>query len=247
MRRICTVLARAGSVGVPGKNVRPLGEVPLIAHSIRHARRSGLFDAVVVSTDDAEARSIAEAEGVELVIERPAELASATAGKVPAIVHAVETAEQQFGVTFDVVVDLDVTSPLRLPEDVVAAVVMLEGDVTASNVITGAPARRSPYFNLVERAVEAPEGGVRLVRASDPPLLRRQDAPECFDMNASIYVWRRQTLTVDLPVVNAGTRLHVMPEERSHDVDTELDWSIVTYLYSLRGGGALELLPEVGA
>ena len=231
MRRICTVLARAGSVGVPGKNVRPLGGVPLIVHSIRHARQSGLFDAVVVSTDDPVARGMAEAEGVDLVIDRPSELASATAGKVPAIVHAVETAERQLGLTFDVVVDLDVTSPLRLAEDVVAAVAMLEGDATASNVITGAPARRSPYFNLVERT---PEGAVRVVRESDPPILRRQDAPDCFDMNASIYVWRRATLSADLPVVNPGTRLHVMPEERSYDVDSELDWSIVTHLLALR-------------
>jgi N-acylneuraminate cytidylyltransferase/CMP-N,N'-diacetyllegionaminic acid synthase len=180
------------------------------------------------------ARSIAEAEGVDLVIERPAELASATAGKVPAIAHAVETAERTLGITFDVVVDLDVTSPLRIPGDVVAAVEMLEADTTANNVITGAPARRSPYFNLVERTAGAPEGGVQLVRASDPPLLRRQDAPECFDMNASIYVWWRATLSPDLPVVNPGTRLYVMPDERSYDVDSELDWSIVTHLYSLR-------------
>jgi spore coat polysaccharide biosynthesis protein SpsF (cytidylyltransferase family) len=75
MRRVCTVLARAGSVGVPGKNVRLLGGVPLIVHSIRHARATGLFDAVVVSTDDPEARRIAEDAGVDLVIERPAELA----------------------------------------------------------------------------------------------------------------------------------------------------------------------------
>jgi CMP-N-acetylneuraminic acid synthetase len=238
MRRICTVLARAGSVGVPGKNVRLLGGVPLIVHSIRHARQSGLFDAVVVSTDDPVALSIAEAERVELVVERPAELASATAGKVPAIVHAVETAEQQLGLTFDVVVDLDVTSPLRLAEDVVAAVAMLEGDATASNVITAAPARRSPYFNLVERTSD---GGVRVVRAYDPPLLRRQDAPDCFDMNASIYAWRRATLSADLPVVNPGTRLYVMPEERSYDVDSELDWSIVAHLHSLRGGDTSEL------
>ena len=231
MRRICTVLARAGSVGVPGKNVRHLGGVPLIVHSIRHAQQSGLFDAIIVSSDDPVARGLAETEGVELVIDRPVALASPTAGKVPAIVHAVETAEQQLRIAFDVVVDLDVTSPLRLPEDIVAAVAMLEGDATASNVITGSPARRSPYFNLVERT---PEGRVKVARPSDPPLVRRQDAPDCFDMNASIYVCRRATLTADLPVVNPGSRLYVMPGERSHDVDSELDWSIVTHLYSLR-------------
>jgi CMP-N,N'-diacetyllegionaminic acid synthase len=237
MRRICTVLARAGSVGVPGKNTRLLGGVPLIAHSIRHARATGLFDAVVVSTDDPEVRRIAEDEKVDIVVARPSELATASAGKVPAIVHAVETAEAELGRGFDVVVDLDVTSPLRTPEDILAAVALLEADAEAANVITAAPARRSPYFNLVERA---PDGSVRLVRPSDPPLLRRQDAPECFDMNASIYVWWRATLSADLPVVNTGTRLHVMPEERSHDVDSELDWSIVTHLHVLRYGAREE-------
>jgi N-acylneuraminate cytidylyltransferase/CMP-N,N'-diacetyllegionaminic acid synthase len=126
-----------------------------------------------------------------------------------------------------------VTSPLRRPDDIVAAVALLEADPAAANVITAAPARRSPYFNLVERA---PDGSVRLVRPSDPPILRRQDAPECFDMNASIYVWRRARLSAELPVVNQETRLHVMPEERSHDIDSELDWSIVTYLHGLQVG-----------
>jgi len=233
MRRVCTVLARAGSVGVPGKNVRLLGGVPLIVHSIRHARATGLFDAVVVSTDDPEVRRIAQDEGVDLVVERPAELATATAGKVPAIVHAVEVAEATLGGSFDVVVDLDATSPLRLPDDVVAAVALLERDPDAVNVITAAPARRSPYFNLVERR---PDGGVQLARPTDPPVLRRQDAPDCFDMNASIYVWWRATLQAGLAVINPGTRLHVMPEERSHDVDSELDWRIVTHLHALATG-----------
>ena len=234
MRRVCTVLARAGSVGVPGKNVRLLGGVPLIVHSIRHARAAGLFDAVVVSTDDPEVRRIAEDAGVDLVIERPAELATSTAGKVAAIVHAVEVAEATLGGRFDVVVDLDATSPLRIPDDVVAAVALLESDPDAANVITAAPARRSPYFNLVERS---PDGVVQLARPTNPPVLRRQDAPDCFDMNASIYVWWRAILQVGLPVVNPGTRLHVMPEERSHDIDSELDWSIVTHLHGLAADG----------
>jgi N-acylneuraminate cytidylyltransferase/CMP-N,N'-diacetyllegionaminic acid synthase len=207
--------------------------VPLVAHSIRHAQGSGLFDAVIVSTDDQEVRRIAENERVDLVVERPKDLATATAGKVAAILHAVKAAEGELGQSFDIVVDLDVTSPLRVPEDIVAAVALLEADQEVANVITGSPARRSPYFNLVERE---DGGAVRLVRPPDRPLLRRQDAPECFDMNASIYVWRRRALSPDLPIVNPSTRLHVMPEERSHDVDSELDWTIVAHLYTLRDG-----------
>ncbi len=231
MSRICTVLARAGSMGVPGKNSRMIAGAPLVTHSIRHGRQSGLFDAIVISTDDENVRRIAEAEGVDLVVERPAELATSTAGKLPAILHAVELAESSLGVQFEVVVDLDATSPLRVPEDVVAAVALLEGDPDAANVITASPARRSPYFNLVERGAD---DTIRLVRPTDPPLLRRQDAPECFDMNASIYVWRRAALQSGAPVVNPGTRLHVMPEERSHDIDTEHDWAIVSHLLARR-------------
>ena len=237
MKRVCTILARAGSRGAPGKNTRLLGGVPLVTHSIRHAQATGLFDTVVVSTDDPAVRRIAEGEQVDLVIVRPAELASATAGKLPAVVHAVEAAEVQLGRDFDVVIDLDVTSPLRTPEDIAAAVNLLEADTGVTNVITGTPARRSPFFNLVERA---PDGTVSLVRPTDPPILRRQDAPECFDMNASVYVWWRARLSAGLPVVNPGTRLHVMPEERSHDIDSELDWSIVTYLHGLANGLAAD-------
>lgn len=236
MMRICTVLARAGSTGVPGKNVRELAGLPLVSHTIRHARSAGLFDHIVVSTDDPRVRRIAEDEKVDMVIERPAALATATAGKLPAIIHAVDEAERRLGVRFDTVVDLDVTSPLRIPGDIVEAVALLERDQAAANVITAAPARRSPYFNLIERTAD---GSVRLVRELDPPILRRQDAPECFDMNASIYVWRRAILQEQIPVVNPGTRVLVMPEVRSHDIDSELDWSIVSHLldHPDRSGG----------
>ena len=235
MRRLCTVLARAGSTGVPGKNLRPLGGVPLVMHSIRHARATGLFDAVAVSSDDARVLALAREAGVEVVVERPAALATATAGKLPAVLHCVEAAERATGAPFDVVVDLDVTSPLRLPADIVAAVALLEGDPEADNVITVAPARRSPYFNLVEGTAE---GRVRLVRELDPPPLRRQDVPACFDMNASVYVWRRAALTPDARVIGPRTLAHVMPEERSLDVDSELDWDLVVHLYARATGGA---------
>lgn len=234
MRRVCTVLARAGSTGVPGKNLRPLGGVPLVAHSIRHARATGLFDAVAVSTDDPAVRAVARDEGVDVLVERPTDLATATAAKLPAVLHCVEAAERAAGGRFDVVVDLDVTSPLRLPADITAAVALLEAHPEAGNVITVAPARRSPYFNLVEGAAG---GLVRLVRELDPPPVRRQDVPACFDMNASVYVWWRHALTPDARVIGPATLAHVMPEERSLDVDSELDWDLVVHLYARARAG----------
>jgi N-acylneuraminate cytidylyltransferase/CMP-N,N'-diacetyllegionaminic acid synthase len=101
----------------------------------------------------------------------------------------------------------------------------------ASSVITGCAARRSPYFNLVELDKR---GAVRVSKSADPPVVRRQDAPLCFDMNASIYVWRRRVLLHDPRVFYTDTRLYVMPEERSVDIDTELDFEWVEYLLRRR-------------
>jgi N-acylneuraminate cytidylyltransferase/CMP-N,N'-diacetyllegionaminic acid synthase len=71
-------------------------------------------------------------------------------------------------------------------------------------------------------------------KSADPPVVRRQDAPLCFDMNASIYVWRRRVLLHDPRVFYTDTRLYVMPEERSVDIDTELDFEWVEYLLRRR-------------
>lgn len=225
--RICTITVRGGSKGVPGKNWRPIEGIPLFAHSVRHAVASGLFDRIAVSSDAPEVLDHAAEYGATDVIVRPAELASDTAGKVPAIVHAVLEVERIAGVTFDTVVDLDATSPLRELSDITGAVELFEtGGI--DSVITGAEAHRNPYFNLVERD---PATGVVAVSKQPPPgLLRRQDVPPAFDMNASVYVWRRDALVADPKVFYPTTRLYEMPPERSHDIDSELDFELVSWL-----------------
>jgi N-acylneuraminate cytidylyltransferase/CMP-N,N'-diacetyllegionaminic acid synthase len=230
MSLLCTVCARGGSKGVPGKNLRPLLGKPLIAHTLEQAKQSGLFAAVAVSSDSAEILEAARRHGADVLVRRPEEMATDSAPKVPAIRHCLETAERELGCRFPVFVDLDVTSPLRLPEDIAGAVRLLE-TTGASSVITGALARRSPYFNLVE--LDA--GGVpRLCKRLDAPLARRQDAPRCFDMNASIYVWRREAFLAAPAVFYDDTRLFEMPEERSIDIDSAVDWDVVQLLMTRR-------------
>jgi CMP-N,N'-diacetyllegionaminic acid synthase len=230
MKRICSVCARAGSKGVKGKNVRPLAGVPLIAHSLRHAVESGLFDVIAVSSDSPELLAIAQQHGAGILVVRPAEMATDTAAKLPVIRHCVAEAEARTGWRFDTCVDLDATSPLRSVEDVRAVVELLESS-HAGNVITAMPARRSPYFNMVE---VADDGVVRLSKPVSPSFVRRQDAPACFDMNASIYAWTRDALMSERGLFNLDTRLHVMPEERSIDIDSELDFQFVEFLMSQR-------------
>ena len=230
MKRICTICARGGSKGVKNKNVRELAGKPLIALSVQQARESCLFNLIAVSSDSAEILDVAHNHGADLVIERPAELASDTSAKIPAIRHCVEQAEYFFSEPFDVIVDLDATSPLRLAEDIQGAVDLLERN-NVSNVITAAPSQRSPYFNLIELG---DDGVVRLSKSLAKPIVRRQDSPQCFDMNASIYVWTRTALFESPTLFNADTRLFVMPEERSIDIDSELDFEIVEFIMKKR-------------
>jgi CMP-N,N'-diacetyllegionaminic acid synthase len=225
--RICTIAVRGGSKGVPGKNWRMLDGLPLFAHSVGHAVATGLFDRIVVSSDAHEVLDRAMEFGATDIVDRPAELAADTAGKVPAIVHAVMDIERRAQTTFDTVVDLDATSPLRVPADVIGAVDLLESTGVES-VITGSEAHRSPYFNLVE--VDPTTDVVALSKKLGNGFLRRQDVPHTYDMNASVYVWNRDALLATPGVFFPTTRLYEMPPERSHDIDSELDFEIVTLM-----------------
>lgn len=230
MKRLCTVCARGGSKGVKGKNVRLLLGKPLIVHTIEAAKASKIFDLIAVSSDSDAILEVARAAGCDYLIRRPDEMATDQAGKLPAIRHCVEEVERLSGQRFDTLVDLDATSPLRIPEDIVNAVNLLD-ESGAEVVITTMPSRRSPYFNLVELNED---GFVRLSKPPEKRILRRQDAPQCFDMNASIYVWRHDAMFAYDNIFEAATRLYVMPEERSIDIDSELDFRFVEYVLQTR-------------
>lgn len=232
MNRICTICARGGSKGVENKNIKLLAGKPLIAHSILQAKESGLFDSIAVSSDSSEILEVANTFGADILVRRPMELATDQAAKLPVIQHCLIEAEEQLGRQFDVIVDLDATSPLRSIEDIQTAVSIYELDIEADNLITGAPSRRSPYFNLVE--VDR-EGNATLSKMLDTQVIRRQDAPKCYDMNASIYIWRRETLLNSSTVFLKRTVLYEMPEERSIDIDSPLDFEFVSFLAERRG------------
>ncbi|MGY3034701.1 CMP-N,N'-diacetyllegionaminic acid synthase [Bradyrhizobium sp. USDA 4354] len=230
MSLLCTICARGGSKGVVGKNARDLLGRPVLAWSIAQARDTGLFDAIAFSSDSDALLEAAVKAGADIVVKRPDEMATDTAPKLPAIRHCLEQAIAQMGTTPEIFVDLDVTSPLRLASDITGAVALLR-ESGARNVITGAPARRSPYFNLVEQRTD---GSVGLSKSANPPVTRRQDAPRCFDMNASIYVWRVAPFLEQPAVFYPDTRLFEMPEERSIDIDSDLDFALVELLLRQR-------------
>jgi N-acylneuraminate cytidylyltransferase/CMP-N,N'-diacetyllegionaminic acid synthase len=111
--------------------------------------------------------------------------------------------------------------------DIHSAVALLE-TAGIESVVTASEARRSPYFNLIE--VDSQSGHVGVVKPLPDGILRRQDAPKTFDMNASIYVWNRDALVAEPRVFYPSTRIFEMPPERSLDIDSEFDFEIVRWL-----------------
>ena len=199
---------------------------PLIVHTIEQALRCSKIDTVYVSTDDQEIAAIARKAGATVPFLRPAELATDQAGKLDVIRHLVSAVAKKEG-NPDIVVDLDPTSPLRTIDDIEACIAALEKP-GVDNVITAFPAEKNPYFNMVENN---PEGWARLCKKGS--FVRRQDAPNVYSMNASIYVWRLDSLPMGL--FDGNTYLYVMPRERSIDIDSEIDFDLVELYMHRRG------------
>ena len=220
---IITICARGGSAGVPGKNIRTLCGKPLIGWTIEQAFASKIADHVFVSTDSEAIATVARDFGAQVPFLRPAELATSTAGKLPVIQHLVEWVEANRG-KVDSIVDLDPTSPLRDVADIQTCFGMLDGATDV--VITGYQADKNPYFNMVELKAN---GSYERVCQPDNEVLGRQSAPAVFAMNASIYAWHRRSLASSL-WDSDRIRLHVMPRERSIDIDHEIDFDLVALL-----------------
>lgn len=225
-RILCTICARGGSKGVANKNIKPLLGKPLIAYTIEQAQQTGLFEHIIVSTDSDEIARTAQEYGAEVFFKRPAELSTDNAPKIPVIRHAFCESEKHFQKTFDALIDLDATSPLRNAADIQEAFNLFSSG-HYDNLITAMPSRRSPYFNLIEQTAD---GKVTLSKPPTHTIVRRQDAPACYDMNASIYIWTRDALLTHDTVFLQNTGLYVMPEERSIDIDSELDFKFVEFL-----------------
>lgn len=227
---LCTICARGGSKGVKNKNIKKLNGKPLIAYTIEQAKASGLFEHIVISTDSDDIANIAKQYGAEVFFKRSSEMASDTAGKLDVIRDAFKRSEKYYNKTFDYLIDLDATAPLRIVEDIIDSFNQFKEN-SNDNLITAMPSRRSPYFNLVE---QDKDGKVYLSKKLDNSVVRRQDAPKSYDMNASIYIWKREIILNENSIFLDNTGLFVMPEDRSIDIDNELDFKFVEFLMKER-------------
>ena len=219
---VCVVPARGGSKGIPGKNLRLLDGVPLLAHTLRHARSSACAGRIVVSTDDAEIAAVARREGAE-VIERPPELSTDDASSESAIAHALVALARE-GYRPDVVVFLQCTSPFRAPSDIdAAAQPVLDGE--ADSVLSVVP-----FHGLLwQRDADGVSQPVNFDPARRP---RRQDMAPRFVENGSIYVFTRELFERTGVRLGGRIQFHVMQGAAALDIDSEQDLRIAEALFA---------------
>lgn len=239
MNILFTLCGRAGSKGVKGKNVRDFLQVPLVWYSMAnialYMERYGQGDdiKVVLNTDSEPLKDlVCKVKDVSVtIIHREECLAGDMVPKVAVILDSLNKAEEVFVQKFDMVVDLDISSPLRTVEDVKNAIdrKKLRNDVDV--VYSVVPSRRNPYFNMVK------DDKGFFIKAIPSNFTTRQEAPVFYDMNASIYAYSPDALRKKehATFFNSGCDAVVMKETGILDIDSEEDYElmqvIAKYLY----------------
>ena len=228
MNILCTICARSDSKGLKNKNVKMINGIPLVAHSIIQAKKSRAFDKIVVSTDSKKIQKIARFYEAECWFLRPKYLASGTIAKLPVIKHLLLESEKKFNTKFDIIMDLDVTSPLRLIKDIKNSFKQFLKNKSI-NMVSVCKSHKNPYFNMIELKNNHYE---KVKKFKNINFFTRQKSPVVYDMNASIYLWKRKALVKDYKIINKHTSIFIMPKKRSIDIDTKDDFDYVKFLMS---------------
>lgn len=243
MNILFTLCGRAGSKGVKGKNARDFLDVPLVWYSMAnialYLEKYGAGDdfKVVLNTDSEPLKDLVrKVNDVPVtIIHREEHLAGDKVPKVAVILDSLKKAEEAFSCRFDMVVDLDITSPLRTVEDVKNAIERKKQRTDVDVVYSVAPSRRNPYFNMVK------EDNGFFCKAIPSNFTTRQEAPVFYDMNASIYAYSPDALRNKEHVTffNSNCDAVVMKDTGILDIDSEEDYElmqvIAKYLFNSNG------------
>ena len=226
MKYIVLICARGGSKGLPGKNIKPLNGIPLIGWSINIAKQIDRISRIIVSTDSEEIAKVALEYGAEVPFMRPKELAQDDSPEWLVWKHAIKHVESYGNEDIDAIIVLPVTAPLRSVKDVNSCIDLFE-ESEVDSVITVSEASRSPYFNMI---VNNDSGYASLVISPENQITRRQDAPEVFDMTTVAYVVNTNVVKQSNSIFEGKVKSIIIPQERSIDIDTLLDFKIAECL-----------------
>lgn len=232
MKILFTICARAGSKGIKNKNIINFCGNPLVYYTVAalklfQAEYSEIFQAVdvAVNTDSKELLEQLNAVGIHYqYVKRVETLAGDAVSKISVIKDTLEKVEKISNKEYDIVVDLDLTSPLRTVADIKGTIDTVLANEKADIAFSVTEARRSPYFNMV---CEKEDGYFNTVISSE--FVARQEVPVCFDMNASIYAYKREYILSG----RTGDRNAViwkMIDTAVLDIDTEKDLELLEVL-----------------
>lgn len=227
---LITICGRAGSKGVKNKNIRDFLGKPLVLYTIKHAKK---FKAecnnykidIAVNSDSEELLKIAEKE-VCYIVHRKNEDATDIAAKIPVIIDTTKEMEKKLNKKYEYVIDLDITSPLRKEQDIFNGLNLMRKK-TYDCVFSVVLARRNPYFNMVEE-----KNGV-IKKIIEANYLSRQQAPKVYDMNASIYIYRRSAFSKIIKDTPFDGKIGIF-EMRDYgviDIDSERDFELMKIIY----------------
>jgi len=235
MKTLITIAGRSGSKGLPGKNIRPFCGKPLVFWSIDQAIefcikgiRSDDVD-IAVCSDSTALLALVNSQYGNIEIKsfgRPKELSIDEAGKIDVLRYMLKSMMTR--VKYDIIIDLDITNPLRSVYDIQAMGEMLNM-YNVDTVMSVVPARRSPYFNQVEGS----GGTARVSKVFHGDVIRRQDSPVVWDLNCNLYAYKPEWLMNEKNIhpVSSNSMIYVMPEYTFCETDTLFDFELAEHLY----------------
>ncbi|MBF0194272.1 MAG: acylneuraminate cytidylyltransferase family protein [Magnetococcales bacterium] len=218
---LAVIPARGGSKGLPGKNILDLAGKPMIAWTIEAAQESNFVDRLILSSDDENIIEVAKEWNCEVPFIRPESLAGDTATSIDVAIHALDSLTQQY----EYIVWLQPTAPLRLAEDIDHAIKICQTQ-NAPSCVSVVAAGKSPYwmYSLGK------ENAMQPIMPQDLSSCQRQELPKAYTLNGAVYVTKTQWLREHKKFMNGGSYAHIMPPERSIDIDSELDFKIAGML-----------------
>lgn len=220
MKRIAIIPARSGSKGLKDKNIKELNGKPLMAYSIEAALVSKMFDKVFVSTDSQRYADIAIQYGADASFLRSEENSGDTASSWDVIREVIDRLKEQ-GEEYDEVVLLQATSPLRKAEDIVKAVELLH-EKDGEAVVSMTECEHSPIWTNV-----IPDNlSMDKFDKEEYKDLPRQMLPTFYRYNGAIYIVTAKELQNKEHMLEKGCFAYIMPQVRSIDIDTNLDFLI---------------------
>ncbi len=224
--------ARGGSKGLPGKNVKKLGDKALIAHTIEAARKSGLIERIIVNTDDDEIARVAREHGAE-VFDRPKELAADLTEDLPVFIHHLNELKKKNDLP-DMVVDLRATAPLRQASRIREGIELLAkaGRENADSVRAVSKAAKHPHkmWTLENDGRITPFLPESMTGMKEPYNAPRQALPKVFQNNGAMNAFWPETVLEKNSMT--GNRIIGLPMEdwESVNIDTEIDFILAEYL-----------------